>query len=80
MIGTHTPQILRQTLQCQSDVGIVINTWVHDYTHKYEDFNTCHQCRNFAAILQWGHQMRAAVPVGFEIVKPAGVQEMESPP
>lgn len=77
----HCIEILRQTLQCQSDVGIVTNTWVRGYAHKYEDFNTWHQCRNFAKVLEWGHGMRAKdVPAGFEIPKPVGVVEMSVPP
>lgn len=61
-------------------MGIVTNTWVKGYKNKYEDFNTWHQCRNFAKVLDWGYRMRVDVPVEFELVKPAGVKEMSMPP
>ncbi|KDR68280.1 hypothetical protein GALMADRAFT_78890, partial [Galerina marginata CBS 339.88] len=49
----HCVEILRQSLMCSADVGMITFEWVRGFNSPYPDFNTRHQCRNFEKILSW---------------------------
>ncbi|KAK4191062.1 hypothetical protein QBC35DRAFT_529392 [Podospora australis] len=48
----HCIDMLRQTLACQGDVGIITSNWVRGYT-QYPDFSTWHKCRKLDKIVNW---------------------------
>ena len=58
----HCADLLRQKLQCDSDVGIYTYNWVKDHKRPYPNFNTRHKCRNFDDILRWGRAHEAKRP------------------
>lgn len=48
----HCIDMLRQTLACQGDVGIVTSNWVRGF-EQYPDFSTWHKCRKLDKIINW---------------------------
>ncbi|KAH9947858.1 hypothetical protein B0H21DRAFT_691091, partial [Amylocystis lapponica] len=49
----HCIEMLRQTLMCNADAGLVTFDWVAGFPTPYPDFNTLHRCRNFDRIMDW---------------------------
>ncbi|KAG2148196.1 uncharacterized protein EDB93DRAFT_1226238 [Suillus bovinus] len=49
----HCIEMLRQSIMCNSDVGIITWYWVEGYSVPSPNFNTLHRCRNFEKIVDW---------------------------
>jgi len=58
----HCIEIIRQSLMCSADVGIVTYEWVRGFKVPYPNFNTKHQCRNFDKILAWAYENSFHIP------------------
>jgi len=57
--------MLRQTLMCHADVGVMGHRWVKHYKNPYPDFNVMHKCRDFEQILKWTYDHQIPVtPAG----------------
>ena len=73
--------MLRQTLMCHSDVGVIAHRWVKNYPNPYPDFNVMHKCRDFDEVLQWGYDHELDnVPDGHRWKPQAGEKIWDSPP
>ncbi|KAK8207545.1 hypothetical protein IWZ00DRAFT_576791 [Phyllosticta capitalensis] len=71
---THCLDNLRQTLMCNTDVGVMGQVWVRfkpaDEPFAYVDFNTRHTCRNFDAIREWARRHQIPEPAPRDFVQP----------
>lgn len=45
--------MLRQSIQCQSDITLVPFEWKPDIRAPWPNFSTKHQCRDFTKIKDW---------------------------
>ncbi|TDZ21045.1 Cyclochlorotine biosynthesis protein O [Colletotrichum orbiculare MAFF 240422] len=52
----HCVDILRQNLQCTSDLGVLTYAWVDGRDDPWPDFSTQHKCRNFEKVVDWGNK------------------------
>ena len=43
--------MLRQSLLCHADASLMTYSWVKNYSRPYPNFNTWHQCENYAGII-----------------------------
>ena len=62
--------MLRQSLVCTADTGLVTFDWVEGYVGPYPDFNTRHRCRKYENIKGWMDEHNAhktAVRMGDEV-------------
>ncbi|PCG89450.1 hypothetical protein PENOC_106480 [Penicillium occitanis (nom. inval.)] len=78
----HCIEMLRQTLMCNADIGIIVHEWVEHYPRPYPNFNTWHQCRNFDDIMDWirGRHIPQKPPNGDEWPKLPGSKTFPTPP
>ena len=75
----HCIEMLRQSIMCQSDLGVLTYNWVEVQENPWPNFNTQHQCRDFEKVLQWGKETEA---MGFDerMTKTQGVTVLPTPP
>ena len=52
----HCVDIIRQRLMCSADAGLITFRWVEGYDSPEPDFNTLHQCRSYAKLLEWNEE------------------------
>lgn len=62
---THCLDIIRQSLMCSIDIGVLGQVWFQPDglpPEPYVDFNTRHKCRDFEAVRKWAkiHQLPPA--------------------
>ncbi|CCM06372.1 uncharacterized protein FIBRA_08630 [Fibroporia radiculosa] len=58
----HCIEMLRQTLMCHADTGLLTYDWVVGHSTQYPDFNTRHVCRDFPRLLRWVYDHQAHIP------------------
>jgi hypothetical protein len=68
--------MIRQTLTCYGDTGIVTNSWVKGYPSPYPDFSTWHKCRKIEPLLEYTNTHPG--PEDFEM--PENAYVMPEPP
>ncbi|EPS98712.1 hypothetical protein FOMPIDRAFT_1031360 [Fomitopsis schrenkii] len=49
----HCIDLLRQTLMCSADVGLITFDWVAEKHNPWPNFSTLHRCRNFDRVVEW---------------------------
>ncbi|CCM06398.1 uncharacterized protein FIBRA_08657 [Fibroporia radiculosa] len=59
----HCLEMLRQNLMCYADTALITYDWVAGVPKPFPNFNTVHQCRNFAKIQEWQRAHRMRVPL-----------------
>lgn len=62
MLSDHCMDIVRQQLQCSSDVGTFGQRWIQRKDRDlnvFPIFDTLHSCRNFDDILKWAKNNQA---------------------
>ena len=75
----HCIEMLRQSIMCQSDLGVLTYNWVEVQDFPWPNFNTQHQCRDFEKVLKWGKEQEV---MAFEekMTKTQGVTVLPTPP
>ena len=75
----HCIEMLRQSIMCQSDLGVLTYNWVEVQDFPWPNFNTQHQCRNFEKVLEWGKDKEV---MAFEekMTKTQGATVLPTPP
>ncbi|CCM06831.1 uncharacterized protein FIBRA_09134 [Fibroporia radiculosa] len=58
----HCIEMLRQTLMCHADTGLITYDWVAGYSTQYPDFSTRHVCRDFPRVLRWAYDHQVGSP------------------
>lgn len=48
--------MLRQSVMCNADTGLIFSYWVDGHDHKHVDFNNEHVCRDFESLLEYQKQ------------------------
>jgi len=77
----HCIEMLRQSLMCHADVGVMAHRWVEHYPNPYPDFNVIHKCRNFEEVLQWTYDQQIPhYPDGYVLKPQDGEKIWDSPP
>jgi len=71
--------VLRQTLMCNGDVGVMTFNWVKGHHKPAPDFNTHHVCRNFDRIQSWASSMDRHY-LNRDFVKPDDAVELDDFP
>ena len=49
----HCIDIIRQTLMCHADVGLVTQSWVKNHPNPYPDFSTWHKCSSIVPLVKF---------------------------
>ncbi|KZT69728.1 hypothetical protein DAEQUDRAFT_726394 [Daedalea quercina L-15889] len=49
----HCIELLRQSLMCTADVGLITFDWVAEHRNPWPNFSTQHRCRNFDKLVEW---------------------------
>ena len=75
----HCIEMLRQSIMCQSDLGILTYNWVEVQDFPWPNFNTEHQCRDYEKVLEWDKEKEV---MAFEekMTKTQGVTVLPTPP
>jgi len=74
----HCIELLRQSLMCTADVGLITFDWVADHRRPWPDFSTQHRCRNYDAIVDW-NQERSVWITAAGLSRTEGVVDMPEP-
>jgi hypothetical protein len=66
--------MIRQTLMCHADTGLVLLHWTENSTAATPDFSTWHKCRDPEDVLEWATERQ--VVLNEPISRPENVIEM----
>ncbi|KAH9828729.1 uncharacterized protein C8Q71DRAFT_792669 [Rhodofomes roseus] len=74
----HCIELLRQSLMCTADVGLITFNWVGNHRTPWPDFSTQHRCRNFDKIVDW-NQAHSVLIYGPSLTRTEGVVDLPEP-
>ncbi|KAJ5772117.1 hypothetical protein N7520_002646 [Penicillium odoratum] len=88
--ATHTPmhldhciEMIRQSLMCTADLGLMTYNFVEFRAEAWPDFNTLHKCRDFDKVHDWMYERALHKPKTADtnfITKTAGSFVLPTPP
>lgn len=72
----HCVDIIRQSIMCQFDTGLVTYDWVLQHQNPTPNANTMHKCVDWNAAQEWLQERAVQIPDGFEWTQPEGQESL----